>query len=262
MRKASVIFLVVLLLSGLALTALAAEQVQFTVEASDEDVHAGDTVVITVGVASDSACTSMGFQHQFDTAVFEFISGECLAQNTSLADFSAKDGVVVMFNGSSAYDGALCRFTLRVRDDAAMGVTEVGGKAAAKNGGDFLSHQVTTAKITVSAESDVQLQPSLPQLPAVDITPVIPTLPDAVTGETSATETSATETSETAGEQTTQPVTETSLPTEEEEAPTQAPQTAPAETPEFPWQMLLISILLVAVAAGAMLLMAKSKRKE
>lgn len=257
MRKACVIFLAVLLLSGLALTAFAAEQLQFTVEASDEDVHAGDTVVITVDVASDSACTSMGFQHQFDTAVFEFISGECLAQNTSMADFSAKDGVVVMFNGASAYDGALCRFTLRVRDDAAMGVTEVGGKAAAKNGGDFLSHQVTTAKITVSAESDVQLQPSLPQLPAVDITPVIPTLPDAVTGETS-----ATETSETAGEQTTQPVTEPSLPTEEGEAPTQAPQTVPAETPGFPWHMLLISILLVAVAAGAMLLMAKSKRKE
>lgn len=300
MRKITIVIMTLLLVSLFALQAFAAGQAKFTVEASDKTVAPGEEVTFTVHVETNTACTSLGFKHAYDSSVWEMIKGECLVTDATLSDFSRAEGTVVLLENPGEFSGALCRFTMRVRDNAAAGETGITGKGAAKNGGQALSPEVISAQITVESDS-VKPEQTVPEQPSVESQPVLPTAPDSIVEE----ETSAAtlpETTEpaptiaerpeptqgnTSPEPTQEPTELPEAPTEtlpnlppEPEASTQTTQhatDAPAddavETTEepldsadkpskFPWELMMISVCLVGIAVGVILLVNKNKKSE
>ena len=152
MKKIISVVILTLVLLSTAISVFAAGNAEFVISASSEKVAPGDEIVVTVSLTAGSKCRSMGFRPQFDTTALEIVSGECLVKNAVIADFSKQDGTVALLEEATAYNGDLCRFTLRVKDDAAPGTLELGGKCAAKNDADALTCNLKSAKITVVAD--------------------------------------------------------------------------------------------------------------
>ena len=167
MKRIIICLLLIQVMLWTAVPVFAANQADFTVLTSEKDAAPGDEIVITVKVTVNSTCSSMGFRQQFDSAVFEIVSGECLVQDASLSDFSQKEGAVVLLAEAGKFDRELCQFTLRVKENAPVGETTVSGKCAVRNDAEVLECQLEPATVTIK-------QPQTEQLPTANTFPSVP----------------------------------------------------------------------------------------
>lgn len=127
-KKCLIAFCIVMLLT---LPVFAAGSVTATISASDKTVKAGEKVTVTVSAKVDT-CDRGGIEISYDSAVFELVSGEWLLDNTFLTDFStnSKDGVFA-FESATAVSGKVFKFTLKAKDNAPVGKSDVSVKFTA-----------------------------------------------------------------------------------------------------------------------------------
>ncbi len=255
MKKIATIALVILLFFCTVIPVFAAGNADFVINLASGQAKPGDEIVVTVAVSMDAECSSMGFRPQFDASVLEIVSGECLIKNAVLSDFSKKEGAAVLLESPTAFNGDLCRFTLRVKDGAPAGTTEVGGKCAAKNGAETLQYSLKSATITIAVtdgsvpdnteETNVSWMPTMP-------TSVSVPLPEVDLGQIAPDESQEAETTQTEDK-----IRETVAGTEGDTLTIGAMNTIPER--EFPVGALVILLLLVAALIGVLIYSRKRK---
>jgi len=113
----------VLLIAALTIPVAAAPSASLS--ASKSTANAGDTVTVKVSVSSMD-CKSGGVEVSFDSKVFELTGGKCTLSGTALAEFdtATKDGVFA-FSSSTTVSGKVFEITLKVKDSAALGKSNV-----------------------------------------------------------------------------------------------------------------------------------------
>lgn len=157
MKKIIIMLLCAVLVSVLAVPALAAGEVQFTIEPSKTTAAPGEEITFSVKVSGGAQCSSLGYIPEYDKNVLEMVSGKCTAKGTSLADFSNSAGGILLYEKLTAADGEVFRFTMRVKATAEPGTVTVSGDVAARDAKGHLQVKLTEAKLTVavgSAEGD------------------------------------------------------------------------------------------------------------
>lgn len=155
MRRIATILACTVFVLMLAVPALAAGQLQFTVTPSVTQAAPGDEVEFEVSVKGD-AYTSIGYIPTYDKNVWEFVTGECLMDYTGLGAFSRSDGGIMSFTDAAVRDGAVFRFTMEVKADAPAGKTTLAGTVAAKDGGAALDTALTDVVVTIRSGSTVE----------------------------------------------------------------------------------------------------------
>ena len=83
-------------------------------------VYRGDTVTVTVSTSQVEHCATGGFLFDFDTDVFEYVSGEALVSGFTAAGVSTVNDVIAGYfmDGDETLEGAIFQITLRVKEDA------------------------------------------------------------------------------------------------------------------------------------------------
>lgn len=124
-RKILCIISMMLILILTATTALAASSVSVSLSAGSSSANSGDSVTFSVSAKVDS-CGSGGVEISYDTSVFTLVSGEWTLSDAFMKDFStgSADGVFA-FDSSSKLSGTVFKFTLKVKDSAALGSSKV-----------------------------------------------------------------------------------------------------------------------------------------
>lgn len=243
MRKIHIVLMSFLLIVLLSFGVFAANSAEFALSASAQSAGIGDEIVVTVSITPSGKVSAMGFVPQFDTQRFEITNGECLVEGALLSDFSLTDGAAVAFAEGQEYQGNLCKFTLRVKNGAISGTTEIGGRVAAKNGSASLEAQVKTVQIQINGAEGEQVDATVP-------------------GDTTA----ATENQTTDTADSTLSVTdkvETQDGTEEQAVITIGAETTrpnKGDANKLTWEIPVLSALLVAVAVCVILMICNKKR--
>lgn len=156
MKKISAIILCCLLVVALiALPVMAAQTATFTVAASKTSVKRGDTITVTVSTTVVENCNNIGLSLKIDTDVFEYVSGTCKLTGGMMAGVNYKNGSADCYwvaSAGSAVQGAMYEVTLRVKDDAAFGASQItSAKAQAKDPADVAC---TANNVTVTVTCD------------------------------------------------------------------------------------------------------------
>lgn len=155
MRRIATILACTIFVLMLAVPALAAGQLQFAVTPSVTQAAPGDEVEFEVNVKGD-AYTSIGYIPTYDKNVWEFASGECLPEDSVLDSFAPGMGAVLSFENAAVRNGAVFRFTMKVKADAPAGKTTLTGTVAAKDGGAALDTALTDVVVTIRSGSTVE----------------------------------------------------------------------------------------------------------
>lgn len=144
-RKLICMVCLLLAVSLLAATALAASSVSVSLKADSTTVNSGDQVTITVSATVDS-CGSGGIEISYDSKVFDLVSGQWLLSGTFMTDFSSssKDGVFA-FTSDAPISGSAFQFVLKVKDSAALGSANVTVKFTADGTAASKSIAITVA---------------------------------------------------------------------------------------------------------------------
>ena len=147
MKKALIMLVSLLLVMTTAVTAFAATSVSASLSASKKSPTAGEKITITVSATVDS-CGSGGIDISFNNSAFELTDGECTVSGAIMMDFdtSRKDGVFA-FESAKKISGKVFKFTLKVKDNAALGKETVTVKFKADN-----KSVTKTITITVSCK--------------------------------------------------------------------------------------------------------------
>lgn len=145
MKKLMVFLAVLTLLVAISASAFAANtEVTFTT--SGEQVYAGDEVVITVSVSGDTPYVAIGVKFEFDSGVFAFVRAEDADTGALRADYDeATNTFGVAFADPTAYEGVIQTIILRVKADAPVGTTTLGGSVVGAEGATLNAAQVTVA---------------------------------------------------------------------------------------------------------------------
>lgn len=108
-----------------ALTISVAAAPSASLSASKSSVNAGDTVTVKASISATD-CKMGGVEVSYDASVFELSSGNWLLSGALLTDFStsSKDGVFA-FGSETAVSGNVFEITLKVKDGAAYGKSNV-----------------------------------------------------------------------------------------------------------------------------------------
>lgn len=181
MKKIIVMLLCAVLVSVLAVPALAAGEVQFTIEPSKTTAVPGEEITFSVKVSGGAQCSSLGYIPEYDKNVLEMVSGKCTAKGTSLADFSNSAGGILLYEKLTAADGEVFRFAMRVKATAESGTVTVSGDVAARDSKGHLQVKLAAATLTITGDSGES-----------DTAPTEDKQPTQQTEGTSATEQSAT----------------------------------------------------------------------
>ena len=147
MKKLAAILLCVLLACALVVSVQAAGNTSMTITPETSSVQPGQEVAFTVTVTGTEVVTQYGLMLTYDTSVFELTGGSCTVEDATIYDFN--NGFAVLYSPAKVPSGTVGTFTLRVKEDAALGDTTVSGTPAAKNGVLTLASSVTGAKVTV-----------------------------------------------------------------------------------------------------------------
>ena len=150
MKKLLSALLCVLLMCTMIAPAYADGSVQISITPSATTVQRGDEVTFTVSVSGSAACTQYGLQLSYDETVFEMVGGTNTVTGALVADFTPSRGFAVLYSAATEPSGQLGTFTLRVKDDATFGSTQVGGKASAKNGTETVEASAGGVSVSVS----------------------------------------------------------------------------------------------------------------
>lgn len=153
MKKIIIMLLCAVLVSILAIPALAANEVQFTIEPSKTTAAPGEEITFSVKVSGGAQCSSLGYIPEYDKNVLEMVGGKCTAKGTSLADFSNSDGGILLYEKLTAADGEVFRFTMRAKANAEPGTVTVSGNVAARDSKGHLQVKLAAATLTVTGDS-------------------------------------------------------------------------------------------------------------
>lgn len=155
MKKLSILIVLLTVISLLAVSIYAAEAATFTVTASENTVHPGDTVTVTVSVTSVEDCTTGGFMFNYNKDVFEYVDGQALVSGYTTAGISTAAGNLAgYFMGDKAQtvEGGLFEITLKVKDNAAYGDYIITGTPNLTTSTETVSCSVSTATVTVACD--------------------------------------------------------------------------------------------------------------
>ncbi len=155
------------LLLGLTLPAAAAGAIVTTTASTATVEQEGEiTFIVTVKDSPQMTAIAMDMTESWDEAVFEFVSAEWLLPDALLQDVDdAMHTAVLAYATAKDPNGDVFRFTLRVREDAPLGDTEIKATAVIKNLSEDIvctavGCQVTVTKTTASPDSTTTKQPS------------------------------------------------------------------------------------------------------
>ena len=130
-KKFWLCLLAVVLLCALTLPemAQAAGTSSISLSTDKDTLSRGDTVTVTVSTSAVDRCVSGGFLFQYDTDVFEYVSGKALVSGFTAAGVSTLNGKIAGYfmGGEKAVLGQLFQITLKVKDTAAFGSYTVSG---------------------------------------------------------------------------------------------------------------------------------------
>lgn len=149
MKKCISILLCLLLACMLAVPALAADGIQFSMSASDNSLYRGDTVTITVSVSGNLPCTQYGLKLSINSDVYEVVEGKCTASGAMFTSYDPDKGFAVLYSSPTTPSGTVGTITLKVKEDAAFGSANVSGTASAKLDGETVEASGASAKLTV-----------------------------------------------------------------------------------------------------------------
>lgn len=149
MKKLLFCVICLLLVMALSVTVFASSSAFMSVVPSSTAARRGDTITFTVHLSQVENCRSGGFVVSYDSSVFEFAGGQCVAAGAALADFSGGTGVFAFGEGQTAA-GAVFTFSLRVKDNAPYGTYTVAGSANVRTGEGDLPTGVAGATIVLS----------------------------------------------------------------------------------------------------------------
>ena len=156
MKKFSILVTLLLIIGMLTVSAFAAQTATVTVSTSSTTVHNGDTFTVTVDVSSVENCIAGGFMFNYNTDVFEYVSGSALVEGFTAAGVSTTNGNLAgYFMGNTAnIQGSVFQITLKVKDNAALGNYTISGAAnlVSKVAGveEAVSCTVTAATIAIT----------------------------------------------------------------------------------------------------------------
>ena len=124
MKRKFTWIILLLLITALIIPVSAATEVTLTSTA--DAAERGDEITVTVSISALDACKKGGVDIIYDSDVFELVSGSWLMTNSFIKDFDAntKDGVFA-YTDAAPISGEILRFTLKVKDDAEIGSTNV-----------------------------------------------------------------------------------------------------------------------------------------
>lgn len=148
MKKYAMILISTLLLFGLILPIGAAQNGKMVITPDKAEFYPGATVTFTVKVTGVSAAKSIGIIPQYDTSVFELVSGEWLVTGAALSDFSGGTATIA-YASPRAFNENVFRLKLKVKSSAKLGSYNVTANTNIKNGTEEIATTVTAGKITV-----------------------------------------------------------------------------------------------------------------
>ena len=129
MKKIVLIALCFVMLAAMAVPAKAADEIEITVTTSKIVAQRGETVDFTVSVSSNVSYTSVLAEINFDSDVFEFVSGQDIATTGVVVQY---DGVSIGLMGvNGSYSGGIQVLTFRVKETAPMKTVTITGSAQA-----------------------------------------------------------------------------------------------------------------------------------
>lgn len=153
MRRILVIAACTVLMLMLAVPALAAGQLQFTVTPSTTQAAPGEEVDFEVSVNGD-AYSAVGYIPAYDENVWELLGGECVTEESMLDDFSPVDGGVLAHKKSAVRNGTVFRFTMKVRNNAPMGQTVLTGDVSARDDGGVMDTALNKTVVTIQTRNE------------------------------------------------------------------------------------------------------------
>ncbi|MBQ9148124.1 MAG: hypothetical protein IJX69_01000 [Oscillospiraceae bacterium] len=151
MKKLIPVLIAIVLLAATAVNAYAATPTQIRFSAANTAVQPGDTIDFTVTMDEVADCRSAGIVLQYDSGALEFVSGQCLASNPVMADFSGGTGVFAFAEGKTV-SGTIFKFTLRLKDSAAYGSYTISASATVRNSSGQIDTQVLGTSVTFSCD--------------------------------------------------------------------------------------------------------------
>ena len=137
MKKLSIFLVLLLTLSMLAVSVLAAQTATMTVTVSDSSVTRGDTFTVIVNISSVDNCEAAGFMFDYDASVFEYIDGRALISDATGAGITTVNNILAGWfakEGGMAIQGDLFEVTLKVKDNAAFGEYTISGIGSINSG--------------------------------------------------------------------------------------------------------------------------------
>lgn len=152
MRRLATILACAFFVLMLAVPALAAGQLQFTVTPSVPQAVPGDKVEFEVSVNGD-AYSAVGYIPNYDKNVWELLEGECVTEESMLDDFSPADGGVLAHKKAAVRNGTVFRFTMEVRSDAPAGQTVLSGDVSARDDSGVMNTALADAVVTIQSQN-------------------------------------------------------------------------------------------------------------
>lgn len=161
MKKLVSVLLCLALVAAMAVTAFADGSVEFTISGPSGDLSRGDTITLDVSVSSTAVAYSYGMKFEYDTDVFELVSGRCTVPGTQLSSF--RNGFAFMFPAQNeagepvdpiAYSGVVGTATFKVKEDAPGGTWSIVGVASVKNGSATVPASANSVSFNVVVPCD------------------------------------------------------------------------------------------------------------
>lgn len=155
MRKIIVFLLCVLLVSAAVVSVSAAETATMTITPSKSAANPGDEIAFTVSVSALDACTAAGIILDYDSAVYEMGSWECLVSGAMMPSYDAKTKLLSFANLGNPLSGDIFRFTLKIKSTADLGSANVSGTPYLRNSDgtpEVIEAEVKSASVTVTCK--------------------------------------------------------------------------------------------------------------
>ena len=130
MKRIVAIFLCLILMGTLALSATAAGSAHMSISSSAGTVYRGDSFTLTVSLSNDQPVSNGGIVLSYDSSVFELTGGSCNVSNATLAEVSAANGGgVFLLQSDAVVSGAIFTINMKVKGDAAIAMLSAGALA-------------------------------------------------------------------------------------------------------------------------------------
>ena len=142
-------FAVLLICATTSITALAATNTSAYVSSGTE-VSRGEEITFTVGINNGTEIQAIMIVPEFDSNAFELVSGSWTLTGGLMSDFSVStgDGVIAFSSGISV-NNAVLNFTLKAKDNAALGAQTVSAEVIVtdSNGNSTLTTRGSSVQI-------------------------------------------------------------------------------------------------------------------